>query len=140
MKLIENNQLGILGQPIRDTIRFTKLSESDKEKKCQRIMAKVKSGKRLTSNELAFLQQYYPELYIQAKKYMAEKEAFESRLKQARTKEEVNNLITYELQKCSQSAADPESKMNSVLESAKEFKQTEQYKKLPTQMKKRSNR
>lgn len=56
------------------------------------IDAKLKSGKKLSPEELDYLREHSPELYKQAIEIQREREAYERDLKKCKTKEDVDRL------------------------------------------------
>ena len=79
-------------------------TEEKKKKMLEKIRHKLESGKKLTAEEMQFLQKNYPELYVKAKKIEIKRKTVEERLKHCKSK---------------------------VEEAVKEFKNTSDYKKLP---------
>ncbi len=79
-----------------------KLLSSDKttknqaviRRKLERIKRKLRGGGRLTASEKEFLRRYAPELYREAIAIEREREAYENRLKQCRTREEAERVKT----------------------------------------------
>lgn len=73
----------------------------DKEK-CkeyeQKIMAKLRSGKRLTSQELSYLRLHNPDLYEIAMRVEQARQAFRNRLKSCKSKEEVQQVISGQME------------------------------------------
>lgn len=59
-----------------------------------RIQAKLESGKKLTPEELRYLQKYNPMMYVHALRVQVLAKAVEEQLKHARSKEEANRIIT----------------------------------------------
>ena len=87
-----------ISQQLANTVR--KLQEeannSNKqsdEKMEARIQAKIKSGKKLTSKEETYLKEHNPELYMQYLRIRKMAQCLEDRLKHAKSKEEVNDII-----------------------------------------------
>ena len=58
----------------------------------EQLQAKLKAGRRLSGSELEQLRKTDPEAYARAKQIEAERAAYERRLKQCRTKEDVQRL------------------------------------------------
>lgn len=118
------------------------------------IQAKLNAGKQLSSSELEYLKKYDPETYQHAKAVEMERKAYEQRLKNCKTKEEVQMV------KASQMAASLDrvrdinnnpnissgeklkltlqehQKVSSVVDSTEEFTESGEYNKLPTQAEK----
>lgn len=60
----------------------------------QSIYGKMKSGQRISGQELEYLKENSPDLYVKALKIAAEREDYQKRLKACRTKEEVERVKT----------------------------------------------
>ncbi len=73
------------------------LENVQKNKKMQEISSKVMSGQRLSSEELDYLQKNNPQLYSDYKEIQGEREAYERKLKNCKTKEEVDRLKTNQM-------------------------------------------
>lgn len=65
---------------------------SDSAKELGKIRTKLNTGKRLTSDEMAYLEEHDPQLYKQAKTIEMERQAYEQDLKRCKTKEDVQRL------------------------------------------------
>lgn len=112
------------------------------EEKCkeyeQKIMAKLKSGKRLTSQELSFLRMHNPSLYEVAIRVERARQAFRSRLKACKSKEEVQQVISGQMEviKAMKEAGDPAAEyMTAMVEhEAKTLRESSVYAKLPDTM------
>lgn len=65
---------------------------SDSAKELGKIRTKLNTGKRLTSDEMAYLAEHDPELYKKAKTIEMERQAYEQELKRCKTKEDVQRL------------------------------------------------
>lgn len=63
------------------------MTEEEKESYYNKIMGKLKSGKKLSPEEMRFLQAEYPALYQQAARVQAMRDGFEARLKTATSKQ-----------------------------------------------------
>lgn len=81
------------------------LSKSQIQKKLQKIKNKLKAGARLTGEELQFLRRYAPELYRMVLALLREREQYEQRLKEAKTRDEAEQI---RMEKMAQSVAAPE--------------------------------
>lgn len=57
-----------------------------------KIRTKLNAGKRLTSDEMAYLEEHDPETYRKAKAIEMERQSYEQELKRCRTKEEVQRV------------------------------------------------
>lgn len=65
---------------------------SDSAKEIGKIRTKLNAGKRLTSDEMAYLEEHDPQLYKKAKEIEMERQAYEQELKRCKTKEDVQRL------------------------------------------------
>ncbi len=68
---------------------LTKMRESNR---LEEISSKMRSGQDLSSDEIQYLQKEYPQLYRDYVEMKNEKEAYERKLKNCETKEEVDRL------------------------------------------------
>lgn len=81
------------------TIKLLSSNKTDRNqavirRKLERIKRKLRAGARLTASEKEFLRRYAPQLYREAVAIEREREAYEKRLKQCRTKEEAERVKT----------------------------------------------
>jgi hypothetical protein len=107
------------------------MSDREKEKMNARIYAKLKSGKKLSVKEEQFLRSTNPQLYAQYLRIRAMADSMENRLKQARSKEEANQIITSALSSVSDKDPYKQYVVAALDETAKEFKKSDAYAKLP---------
>lgn len=127
---------------LRNMIDF-EINEADeqklKEKLEAKIQAKLEAGKRLSQKELNYLKRYNPMLYAHAIRVEIKRRTVEERLKHADSKQEVQEI--YDEAIASIGKDDPAKKymIAAVQETIKEFKKTEDYKKLPEYDDKRNN-
>lgn len=84
------------------TSKKSGLSKSQIQKKLQKIKNKLRSGAKLTGEELDFLRRYAPELYRKVAALQKERENYEQRLKQAKTRDEAEQI---KMEKMAQSVA-----------------------------------
>ena len=105
------NPSPILGTGVsRTSVLFVKsisskrsgLSKSQIQKKLQKIKNKLKAGARLTGEEIQFLRRYAPELYRMVLILQREREQYEQRLKEAKTRDEAEQI---KMEKMAQSVA-----------------------------------
>lgn len=75
---------------IADLLRTSQ--DMTKSNAIQGIDAKLKSGKKLSPQEMDYLREHSPELYKKAVEVTREREAYERELKQCKTKEAVQKL------------------------------------------------
>lgn len=106
-------------------------SEEEKQKKMSQILNKLKNGKKLTAEEMAFLRKYNPTLYQRALRIQKMTEQLENQLKQAKSKEEANNIIAYSVNAISDEDPDKEILTAAFGEVIKKFRSSRAYQKLP---------
>ena len=64
------------------------MTDEEKQAELARIQAKLKSGKKLTEEEMRFLQAVDPQLYMQAARIQAMRDSLEQQLEHCKSKEE----------------------------------------------------
>ncbi len=89
------------GQKVQSLIdRFkTDVADQKKQAAMSSITAKMKSGQDLSPAELEYLKENAPELYEEYLEIKAEREAYEKKLKECETKEEVRSVNAMEMNK-----------------------------------------
>ena len=84
-----------LAEYIRKSVmEDNELSDEEKAKKEAGILNKLKFGKKLTPEELRYLQKVNPIMYAQAMRVQAMAKAVEEQVKHARSKEEANQIVS----------------------------------------------
>ena len=119
--------------------------------KTEEIASKVYSGQRLSTEELEYLQRECPELYKDYMEIRNEREGYERKLKNCKTKEEVDRVKTNQMSQYAATAKktfnNPNiplgekyriarkllAKITGVVEAEAEFKATKQYKDLESE-------
>lgn len=107
------------------------MSEDDRKAYEAKIMQKLKQGKKLTGEEMSYLQMTNPTLYMQAARIQAMRESLENQLENCKSKEEAQDI--YSSYASHISKEDP---MKGELTAAfgdamEEFKKTDTYDSLP---------
>ncbi len=108
-----------------------KMSDEDRAKLDARIMAKLKSGKKLSQKEMDYLRKTNPIMYAHAMRVQRLTEAIEEQLKHARSKEEANRIITSAIAGISKNDPDREFIYAAVNRIDTEFHKSGAYEKLP---------
>ena len=108
------------------------MSEENRREMDVRIMAKLKSGKKLSQKELDYLRRTNPILYAEAMRVQRMAEALEEQLKHAKSKEEVNQIFTTALSGISKNDPDREYLIASFNRISEEFRKSKAYNELPT--------
>ncbi len=73
------------------------MSEEEKQEYTKKIQQKMKSGKRLSSEEMEFLRIHNPQLYRTALRVETKRKALRQRLSHCKSKEEANDAISNEM-------------------------------------------
>ena len=108
-----------------------KMSEEDRAKMDSRIMAKLKSGNKLSQKELDYLRKTNPIMYAHAMRVQRMAEAIEEQLKHAKSKEEADSIISASLSGISKNDPDREYIYAAVNRISTEFHKSGAYEKLP---------
>ena len=108
-----------------------KMSEEDRAKMDARIMAKLKSGNKLSQKELDYLRKTNPIMYAHAMRIQRMAEAIEEQLKHAKSKEEADSIISASLSGISKNDPDREYIYAAVNRISTEFHKSGAYEKLP---------
>ncbi|MBQ8489400.1 MAG: hypothetical protein IJ535_06405 [Pseudobutyrivibrio sp.] len=124
-----SNQLSDVVRGLRE--QASKSEKQDDSKMMEKIQAKIKSGKRLTSKEETYLKEHNPELYQQYVRIRKMAEALEQQLKNANSKEEVNDIIFKSINGVSDKDPFKAAIVAAMDEVIKEFKKSDGYKNLP---------
>ena len=107
-------------------------SEEEAKQKLEAcILAKLQSGKKLSSKEMQYLRQNNPVLYMQAVRVEQKRKALENQLEQAKSKEEVQKIATSALVSVREDDPAKQYVVAAIEETVKEFKESEKYKRLP---------
>ncbi len=96
-----------------------------------KIRAKLEAGKRLTAEEMNYLKRYNPVLYAIAFRVEMKRKNVENRLKNATSKEEVEQIQAEALSTIKKDDVAKQYLVAAVQDAVKEFKESKEYKKLP---------
>ena len=116
-----------------------KMSDEDRAKMDARILAKLKSGKKLTRKEIDYLRKTNPVMYAHAMRVQRIAEGTEEQLKHAKSKEEADRIISLSLSGISKNDPDREYIMAAVNRINAEFHKSGAYSKLPNTMEEANN-
>lgn len=133
---IENKDvIGKAIEQFRNMVDFG-VNEADEQKMREKydakIQAKLEAGKRLSAKEMQYLKKYNPVLYIHAKRIEAKRRSVEEQLKHARSKREVQEIQDLAIGTISKDDPVRKYMIAAVQETIKAFKETQDYKNLPT--------
>ena len=107
------------------------MSEEAKAKKMAKILAKLKAGKKLSSEELEFLRQNDPAMYARAARIKKMAEEVEEQLTHAKSKEEANKIVSSAISGIAKDDPDKEYIVAAINRVAKEFRKSGAYSRLP---------
>ncbi len=91
----------------------------------------------MTPREIIYLQKKNPMLYMKVIMMEKKREILEQRLKNCKSKKEVNDVITREVSLLQKDDPDKDIKLKVILDTVKDFKKTQYYKTLPEREKER---
>ena len=100
-------------------------------KKDAQILAKLQAGKKLTPEELRYLQRTNPALYAHAMRVQAMIKAIEEKLKHAKSKEEADRIVMCAMGNISKDDPDKEYIVAAINRITKEMHQSSAYNRLP---------
>ena len=106
-------------------------TEEDKKKFESKLNEKIKSGARLSQKEMDYLRRTNPTMYTRVKRVQMQREMLESRLKQCKSKKEVEETYNQAMAGIHKKDPDKELVMSAYNNVTKEFKSTREYKELP---------
>lgn len=107
------------------------LSEEEKKAYEEKIMQKLRSGKKLTSEEMNYLRAKNPQLYVQAARVQAMRENLRNQLENCKSKEEVEKVYGNFTSMISKDDPMKEALVAAYDDEVKEFKKTDKYQALP---------
>ena len=111
-----------------------KMSDDDRAKMDAQILAKLKSGKKLSQKEMDYLRKTNPIMYSHAMRVQRIAETIEEQLKHAKSKEEADRIISSSLSVISKNDPDKEYIVAAVNSINTEFHKSGAYNKLPNTM------
>lgn len=125
-----------ISQQVANTIRKVQEDSNNSNKQSDekmeaKIRAKINSGKKLTSKEEAYLKEHNPELYMQYLRIRKMAQCLEDRLKHAKSKEEVNDIIFQTFNSISDKDEYKDAIINALNEVVKDFQHSDAFQKLP---------
>ena len=107
------------------------MTDEQKESYLAKIMAKLKSGKKLSAEGMRFLQAEDPALYQQAARIQTMRESLETRLAHATSKENASNIYADALSHVSDKDPMKEYIIAAYDDAMKEFQKSDAYQELP---------
>ena len=118
---------------ISNQIRKTNKAQSDEEKgkRLGAIQAKLRAGKKLTSEEMDYLRANDPEAYMHALRIQQARKSLEASLKHAKSKQEAQEIISSAVSSITKNDPDREAMIAAVSDVADKFMKSAEYNKLP---------
>ena len=119
---------------ISNQIRRINKAQSDEEKgkRLGSIQAKLRAGKKLTSEEMDYLRANDPEAYMHALRIQQARKSLEESLKHAKSKQEAQEIISSAVSGITKDDPDREAMIAAVSDVADKFMESAEYNKLPT--------
>lgn len=98
-----------------------------------KIEQKLKNGKKLTSEELNYLRVHNPELYRTAMRVELSRKALREQLKNCRSKEEVQQVVSLQMERVSAMKKEPDKQYMAAMvhQEVETFKKSSDYARLP---------
>lgn len=107
------------------------MDENEKSAYLERIMQKLKNGKKLSSEEMNYVRAKDPQLYLQAARVQSMRENLKHELENCTSKEAAENAYSTAAGMISDKDPMKEALIAAYNDAAKEFKKSDQYKALP---------
>ena len=107
------------------------MSEQEREKYHQNILAKIESGKKLSSQEMAYLRANDPRAYQKARRMEQKRQWLEQQMKKCKSKQEVREVVEDAITHVSEKDPDRDAIIATYQEAYQEFRKTARYRRLP---------
>ena len=107
------------------------MTEEEKESYFNKIMSKLKTGKKLAAEEMRFLQAEHPEMYQQAARVQAMRDGMETRLKTATSKQNAQEIFADSLSYIADDDPMKEYIVAAYQDAMKNFEKSDENKELP---------
>lgn len=107
------------------------IEEESEKASLERITQKLKAGARLTADEMDYIRKTNPELYAKAMRIQTEREAFERRAKECKSKEEVADVYAASVSGVGEKNPDRGEILSMYHNAYTEVRNSDAYKKLP---------
>jgi len=109
----------------------TAMSDENKQKFEQEIQRKIRTGEKLTADEMQYLRIHNPQLYAMMARVQAQREALEARLKSCKSKQEAQEVYMEEVAHISDDDPAAEALHAAFNNAWQEFAGSEEYQELP---------
>lgn len=118
-------------EKVQENSNDGQMSEEEKSRELQKILRKLKSGARLTGEDLSFIRHFYPEMYVHVVRIQNQRKQLENQLKSAKSKEEASQIFSQAMTGIAKDDPDKEMLQAAYSKAYSEFQSTSEYKKLP---------
>lgn len=113
-------------------IEGTNFKSEEKEQAYRtKIYQKIEMGEKLTPQEMSYIQRTDPTMYMRIKRIQMQKEALERRLKQCRSKQEVDQVYSEAISMIHKKDPDRQLLIKAYDNTIRGYKKTGKYKALP---------
>lgn len=110
-------------------------SEEEKARYEAKINEKIRLGEKLSPAEMNYIQRTNPSLYMRVKRIQMQRELLEKKLKQCKSKEEVEEVYNQAIASIDKKDPDRVLVAKNYENATKEFKKTREYQSLPRTIK-----
>lgn len=109
----------------------TAMSDQDKQKFEQEIQRKIRTGEKLTADEMQYLRIHNPQMYAMMARVQSQREALEARLRSCKSKQEAQEVYMEEVSRISDEDPAAEALHAAYNNAWQEFAGSEEYQELP---------
>lgn len=107
------------------------MTDEERESYHRKLLAKLESGQKLTSQELAFLRTNDPAAYQKARRMEQKRQWLTEQMKKCKSKQEVSDVVSDAIAHVSEKDPDRNAIIATYREAYKEFRKTPGYCRLP---------
>ncbi len=127
-----DSRMNMLRVAVKDYLDPTAgMTDEQKERFVKKLYAKIQSGKKLTPDEMQYLRQYDPVTYMKVARVQAQREAFETQLKNCKSKEEAQDIYLDKVSRISEDDPARQELRAAYDDAFDEYKKSGDYKSLP---------
>ena len=110
---------------------LNEMTDEQKERYKQKVLRLIESGKKLNSQQMAYVKKYMPEMYPYVLRIQLKRKAFEESLKHCKSKEEANDIYNRNLSEVNSDEPMAKAMIAAYDDAMKTFKKSDMYKALP---------
>ena len=107
------------------------MTDEQKERYKQKVLRLIESGKKLNSQQMAYVKKYMHEMYPYVLRIQLKRKAFEESLKHCKSKEEANDIYNRNLSEVNSDEPMAKAMIAAYDDAMKTFKKSDMYKALP---------